>query len=55
MKSYEQYCNIYLESAFFFSIENKEVKKMQNGSDYVSNFRVLREIIVGDRAYLSAL
>ena len=30
MKSYEQYCNIYLESAFFFSVENKEVKKVQN-------------------------
>ena len=42
--------SIHLESAFFFSVENKEIKKYQKDSDYISNFRLLQEIIVGDRA-----
>ena len=46
---------MYMESAFFFSVENKEMKKSQKDSDFVSYFRVLQEIILGDRAYLSAL
>ena len=46
--------SIHLESAFFFSVENKEIKKCLKEVDYVTNFRGLREKIVEDRAKPSA-
>ena len=42
--------SIHLESVFFFSVENKEIKIYQKDGDYISNFRVLQDIIVEDRA-----
>ena len=45
---------IYIWKVFFFSVENKEIKKCQKEVDYVPNFRGLREKIVEDRAKPSA-
>ena len=45
-----------MQHFLFPNVWNSDIneKKVKKDSDFVSNFRVLQEIILGDRAYLSA-